>query len=40
MRARLVFDKKEKEWYQYIADKEDREIEFVDFTVCGPVIPL
>lgn len=32
MRARLVFDKKEKEWYQYIADKEDREIEFVDFT--------
>ena len=32
MRARLVYDKKEKEWYQYIADKEDREIEFVDFT--------
>lgn len=32
MRARLVYDKKEKEWYQYIADKEEREIDFVDFT--------
>lgn len=32
MRARLVYDKKEEEWYQYIADKEEREIPFVDFT--------
>ena len=32
MRARLVYDEKEKQWYQYIVDKEDREIEFVDFT--------
>lgn len=32
MRARLVYDEKEKQWYQYIVDKEDREIEYVDFT--------
>lgn len=32
MRARLVYDEKEKTWYQYIVDKEEREIEFVDFT--------
>lgn len=32
MRARLAYDKKEKEWYQYIVEKEDREIEYVDFT--------
>lgn len=32
MRARLVYDEKEKQWYQYIVDKEEREIEFVDFT--------
>lgn len=32
MRARLAYDKKENAWYQYIADKEEREIEFVDFT--------
>jgi len=32
MRARMVYDKKEKEWYQYIADKEEREIEYVDFS--------
>ncbi len=32
MRARLVYDKKEKEWYQYIVEKEEREIEYVDFT--------
>lgn len=31
MRARLCFDKTEKKWYQYIADKEEREIEVVDF---------
>ena len=32
MRARLAYDRKEKEWYQYIVEKEEREIEFVDFT--------
>lgn len=32
MRARLAYDKKEDQWYQYIADKEEREIEFVDFS--------
>lgn len=32
MRARLLYDKKEEEWYQYIAEREEREIEFVDFT--------
>ncbi|MCH5255997.1 MAG: peptide synthetase [Lachnospiraceae bacterium] len=32
MRARLVYDKKEEKWYQYIVEKEEREIEFVDFT--------
>lgn len=32
MRARLAYDKKEGEWYQYIVDKEEREIEFVDFS--------
>ncbi len=32
MRARLVYDEKEKQWYQYIVDKEEREIDFVDFT--------
>lgn len=32
MRARLAYDKTEKEWYQYIADKEEWEIDFVDFS--------
>ena len=32
MRARLVYDTKEKQWYQYIVDKEEREIEYVDFS--------
>ncbi len=32
MRARMVYDKKEKEWYQYIVPKEEREIEYVDFS--------
>lgn len=32
MRARLAFDKSENEWYQYIVEKEEREIEFVDFS--------
>lgn len=31
-RVRFVHDKKEDTWYQYIVEKEDREIEFVDFT--------
>lgn len=32
MRARLAYDKKEQEWYQYIADLGDLEIPVVDFT--------
>lgn len=32
MRVRFAFDKKENRWYQYVTDKEEREIEYVDFT--------
>ncbi|MCF2642380.1 peptide synthetase [Roseburia hominis] len=32
MRLRLCYDKEEKKWYQYVAEKEEREIEYVDFT--------
>lgn len=32
MRLRFAYDKKEEQWYQYIADKEEREIPYVDFT--------
>ena len=32
MRARMAYDKKEKEWYQYIVPKEERPIEYVDFS--------
>lgn len=32
MRLRFAYDKTEKKWYQYIVEKEDREIEYVDFT--------
>ena len=32
MRLRFAYDKKEKQWYQYIVEKEEREIEYVDFT--------
>lgn len=32
MRIRFVYDKKEEQWYQYIVEKEEREIEYVDFT--------
>ena len=32
MRARMAYDKKEKEWYQYIVPKEERKIEYVDFS--------
>lgn len=32
MRLRFAYDKKEKQWYQYVVDKEEREIEYVDFT--------
>ncbi|MBO5258881.1 MAG: peptide synthetase [Agathobacter sp.] len=32
MRLRFAYDKEEKQWYQYIAEKEDRDIEFVDFS--------
>ncbi|MGN0350838.1 MAG: condensation domain-containing protein [Roseburia sp.] len=32
MRLRFAYDKKEEQWYQYVVDKEEREIEYVDFT--------
>ena len=32
MRVRFCFDKKTNEWYQYVSDKEEREIEYVDFS--------
>ena len=32
MRLRFAYDKEEKQWYQYIAENEDRDIEFVDFS--------
>ena len=32
MRIRFTYDKKEKQWYQYIVEKEDSEIEYADFT--------
>ena len=32
MRLRFAYDKEEKQWYQYVADKEERDIEYVDFT--------
>ena len=32
MRLRFAYDKKENQWYQYIVEKEEREIEYVDFT--------
>lgn len=31
MRLRFAYDKKEQQWYQYVVDKEEREIEYVDF---------
>lgn len=32
MRVRFAYDEKEKQWYQYIVDTEDREIDYVDFS--------
>ncbi|MGN0437066.1 MAG: condensation domain-containing protein [Lachnospiraceae bacterium] len=32
MRLRFAYDKKEECWYQYVVDKEERDIEYVDFT--------
>lgn len=32
MRLRFAYDAKEKQWYQYVVDKEERDIEYVDFT--------
>lgn len=32
MRLRFAYDKEEKQWYQYVVEKEDREIEYVDFS--------
>ena len=31
-RVRFAYDKKEEQWYQYVVEKEDREIEYVDFS--------
>ena len=32
MRLRFAYDKNEEQWYQYIVDKEERDIEYVDFS--------
>ena len=32
MRLRFTYDKKEQQWYQYVVEKEEREIEYVDFS--------
>lgn len=32
MRVRFCYDKKEDKWYQYLVEKEEREIEYVDFS--------
>ena len=32
MRVRFAYDKKEEQWYQYVVDREERDIEYVDFT--------
>lgn len=32
MRLRFVYDSKEKQWYQYVVEKEDRDIEYFDFS--------
>lgn len=32
MRLRFAYDKEEKQWYQYVAEHEDWEVEFVDFS--------
>lgn len=32
MRLRFAYDTKEKQWYQYVVEKEEREIEYVDFS--------
>ncbi len=31
-RVRFAYDKSEQKWYQYVVEKEEREIEYVDFT--------
>lgn len=32
MRLRFAYDKQEKQWYQYVVEHEDWEVEFVDFS--------
>lgn len=32
MRLRFAYDEKEKRWYQYVVEKEDRDIEYFDFS--------
>lgn len=32
MRLRFAYDKEEEQWYQYVVDKEEREIDYVDFS--------
>ena len=32
MRLRFAYDNKEQQWYQYVVETEDRDIDYVDFT--------
>ncbi|MGN1204207.1 MAG: condensation domain-containing protein [Lachnospiraceae bacterium] len=32
MRLRFAFDDEEKQWYQYVVEKDERDIEYVDFS--------
>ena len=32
MRLRFAYDEQEEQWYQYVVDKEERDIEYVDFS--------
>lgn len=32
MRVRFAYDKDEEQWYQYLVDREERDIEYVDFS--------
>lgn len=32
MRLRFVYDNKDKQWYQYVIEKEERDIEYFDFS--------
>ncbi len=32
IRLRFAYDKREKQWYQYVVEKDEQEIEYIDFT--------